>query len=110
MVFQLSNGNAFGFFRAGELGTMRTMEIHFGIVRDKEGIYSGLLESRSRGRQLAVCYNSDGKLIVKICIVKRIHRRKEGGSVTLMSPDDGNSETTILIDHIQSIYPIRAFA
>lgn len=86
------------------------MEIHFGIVRDKQGIYTGLLESRSRQRQLAVCYNSDGKLIVKICLVKRIERRKDGIWVTLFSPDDNNSEITILIDHIQSIYPIRAFA
>lgn len=86
------------------------MEIHFGIVRDKQGIYSGLLESRSRHRQLAVCYKSDGKLIVKICMVKRIERRKEGSLVTLFSPEDENSEITIPIDHIQSIYPIRAFA
>ena len=86
------------------------MEIHFGIVRDKQGIYAGLLESRSRHRQLAVCYNSDGKLIVKICLVKRIDRRKDGTWVTLISPDDDHDETTILIDLIQSIYPIRAFA
>ena len=86
------------------------MEIHFGIVRDKQGIYAGLLESRSRQRQLAVCYNSDGKLIVRICMVKRIDRQKEGTWVTLFSPDEENSEVTVLIDNIRSIYPIQAFA
>ena len=86
------------------------MEIHFGIVRDRQGIYTGLLESRSHQRQLAVCYNNDGKLIVKICVVKRIERSKEGIWVTLSAPDDDNSEITILIDHIQSIYPIRGYA
>lgn len=86
------------------------MEIHFGIIRDKQGIYTGLLESRSRHRQLAVCFKADSKLIVKISMVKRIDRRKDGTWVTLISPDDGDNEITILVDDIQSIYPIRAFA
>jgi hypothetical protein len=86
------------------------MEIHFGVVRDKQGIQSGLLESRSTHRQLAVCYSSDGKLIVKICIVKDIDHRHDGTWVTLLSPDGNNSETNILLEHIQSIYPIRDFA
>lgn len=85
------------------------MEIHFGVVRDKQGIHSGLLQSRSHHRQLAVCYSSEGKLIVKICIVKSFDTRKDGTWVMLRSPDD-DSETEVPLDHIQSIYPIRDFA
>ena len=86
------------------------MEIHFGVVRDRQGIHSGLLQSRSHHRQLAVCYSSEDKLIVKICIVKGFDTRKDGTWVTLRSPDDDNSETEVPIDHIKSIYPIRDFA
>lgn len=86
------------------------MEIHFGVVRDKQGIHSSLLQSQAHHRQLAVCYSSEGKLIVKICVVKDIEKRNDGTWVTLLSPDDNDSETRILLDHIQSIYPIRDFA
>ena len=89
---------------------MRSIEIHFGVIRDKQGIHSALVQSRSHHRQLAVCYSSEGKLIVKICIVKDIDKRKDGTWVTLLSPDDNNNETNIPLDHIQSIYPIRDFA
>lgn len=86
------------------------MDIHFGLIRDKQGIYAILQDSRSRQRQLAVCYNSDGKLLVKIAVVKDISGGKDGKWVTVFSPDDDKSELTIPIDHIQSIYPIRDFA
>lgn len=85
------------------------MDIHFGLIRDKRGIIAALEESRSRQRQLAVCYNSEGKLLVKITTVKDISKRKDGNWVTLFSPDDHNSELRIRVDHIQSIYPIRDF-
>lgn len=86
------------------------MDIHFGLIRDKRGIHAMLQDSRSRQRQLAVCYNSDGKLLVKIAVVKDISGGKDGKWVTVSSADDDNSEVTIPIDHIQSIYPIRDFA
>jgi hypothetical protein len=86
------------------------MEIHFGVVRDKQGIHSSLVESRKQHRQLAVCYSSEGKLIVKICIVKEIEKGNDGTWISVLSPDDDNSETRIHLDHIQSVYPIRDFA
>jgi len=86
------------------------MDIHFGLIRDKHGILAALEDSLSRQRQLAVCFNSDGKLIVKITTVKDIRNRKDGSWVTLFSPDDHNREFSIPVDHIQSIYPIRDFA
>lgn len=88
---------------------MRSMEIDFGLVRDKQRIYSGLTSSQSQKRQLAVCFNSDGKLVVKIAVVSKIEHCNDGTWVTLLSPDD-NSETRLLLDHVQSIYPIRDFA
>jgi hypothetical protein len=89
---------------------MRSMEIHLGVIRDKEGIYSALLESQSTTRQLAVCFKSDGKLLVKICSVRHMVLRQDGVNVTLKSQTgDKDNETTILLEHIQSIYPIRDF-
>ena len=87
------------------------MEIHLGVIRDKPGIYSALLESQSTKRQLAVCFNSDGKLLVKICTVSDMeHIENAGVKVTLTSNMDGkDNEITIELDHIQSIYPIRDF-
>lgn len=87
---------------------MRSMEANVGVIRDKPGIYSGLWQSQSSNHQLAVCYNSDGKLIVKICTVKEIVREDTGTRVTLVSDND-KSETIILFDQIVSIYPIREF-
>ena len=86
------------------------MEIHFGVVRDKQGIHASLVESRKQHRQLAVCYSSEGKLIVKICVVKEIETRADGTWITVLASDDDNSETQIHLDHIQSTYPIRDFA
>ena len=85
------------------------MEINEGVIRDQQGIYAGLLQSQRLHRQLAVCYNSDGKLLVKISMVKDITRSKEGMLVTLGSPDETRLETIIPFEHIQSIYPIRDF-
>ena len=99
-------GNVFRFFRANWI--MRGMEANVGVIRDKPGIYSGLWQSQSSNHQLAVCYNRDGKLIVKICTVKDIVREDPGTRVTLVSDND-KSETVILFDEIVSIYPIREF-
>jgi hypothetical protein len=89
---------------------MRSMEIHLGVIRDKEAIYSALRESHSTKRQLAVCFNSGAKLLVKICTVTNIVGSPHGVSVTLKSQtDDKDKETTILVQHIESIYPIRDF-
>jgi hypothetical protein len=89
---------------------MRRAEVHVGVIRDKQGIYAGLLQSHSSNHQLAVCYNSEGKLIVKICTVMNIMGGKADGTVILRSqPDDANSEITIKLDDIESIYPIRDF-
>lgn len=85
------------------------MEIHFGVIRDKEGIYAALRNSQSLNRQLAVCYNDDGKLLVKICIVGKIVGKKEGVRVILKSPGEDEDDTTVPLDQIQSIYPIRDF-
>ena len=48
------------------------MELHFGMISDRDAIYSGLVESKSLNRQLAICHNSNGKLLVKICTVVEI--------------------------------------
>jgi len=85
------------------------MDVHLGVIRDKQGIYSALLKSQSLHRQLAVCYNHEGKLIVKICTVKEIERTGEGSTVTFVSQDDATSETRVPLDQIQSIYSIRDF-
>lgn len=88
---------------------MKSTHVHAGVIRDKRGIYLGLLKSKSENRQLAICYNSDGKLIVKICVVKDIVGEGSTGTVMLVSPDDPNVETSIPVEYIQSIYPIRDF-
>lgn len=89
---------------------MRSMEIHLGVVRDKEGIYSALLQSQSMNRQLAVCFKHDGKLLVKICTVMDIVGDKDRLKVILKSHgEDKERETTIPLNRIQSIYPIREF-
>ena len=89
---------------------MRRVEVHFGVIRDKPGIYEGLRQSQSSNRQLAVCYNSGGTLIVKICTVKDIVGDKEGTIVLLHSEHhDPACDSTIMLDQIESIYPIRDF-
>jgi len=87
---------------------MRRTEIHFGVIRDKKGIHAGLLQSKASNRQLAICYTSEGKLLVKICTVMDI--KKDGSGIILRSQADGPAgEITITMDHIESIYPIRDF-
>jgi hypothetical protein len=88
---------------------MKSTQVNLGVIRDKQAIYLVLLKSKSLHRQLAVCFNSDGKLIVKICIVKQIIRDNKGSTVRVVSPDDTHTETAIPLDHIQSIYPILDF-
>jgi hypothetical protein len=86
------------------------MEIQMGVIRDKQGIYAGLLQSQSMAHQLAVCYNSDGKLIVKICNVVDIAGENEEAMITLRTQlEDPATETIVHLDHIESIYPIRDF-
>ena len=89
---------------------MRSMEIRAGVIRDKQGIYKGLLQSRSLDHQLAICYSEAGKLLVKICSVINIAGDQNRGRVTLRSPSDNpETETTIDLNNIQSIYPISDF-
>ncbi len=85
------------------------MDLNVGVIRDKQGIYSGLLKSQSLNHQLAVCYNSGGKLLVKIAVVAHIIPTKEGTTITFASPDDASVEIVIPLDDIESIYPIRNF-
>ena len=81
-----------------------------GVIRDKQGIYAGLLQSQATARQLAVCYNSDGKLIVKICTVVGFTGGQDEGKVTLRTQsNDPATETVIPLSYIQSIYPISDF-
>jgi len=86
------------------------MELNVGVIRDKPGIYSGLWQSRSTNQQLAICYNSGGKLLVKICTVKEINGTDKDAMVTLVGPDEESAEVEIPLDSILSIYPIRDFA
>ena len=89
---------------------MRSIEVHFGVVRDKPGIYAVLLQSKSFKRQLAVCYSIGGKLMVKISTVMEISGGPDEGTVVLRSQsEDAQSETTVKMDCIESIYPIREF-
>jgi len=89
---------------------MRSMEIQLGVIRDKQGIYAGLLRSQTMAHQLAVCYNSDGKLIVKICNVIDIAGKKDEATITLRTrPEDPATEMIISLNDIESIYPIRDF-
>lgn len=85
------------------------METNIGLIRDKPGIYSGLWQSKSSHQQLAVCYNHEGKLLVKICIVKELTRTQSDTMVTLTSPDHESEEISIPFTAIESIYPIRDF-
>ncbi|HEX8039819.1 MAG TPA: hypothetical protein VF490_11750 [Chryseosolibacter sp.] len=87
------------------------MELHFGMIRDKGGIYSGLAESQSTNRQLAICYNSKDKLLVKICTVASLSKTRDGVRVTLNTQgDDGSPEpVTVMLEQIESIYPINEF-
>lgn len=89
---------------------MRGMEIQMGVIRDRPGIYAGLLQSLSLARQLAVCYNSDGKLIVKICTVVGISGENDKRMVALRTdPENPSTETVVPLNLIESIYPIRDF-
>lgn len=85
------------------------MEVNVGVIRDKPGIYTGLWQSQSSNQQLAICYNSESKLIVKICTVKEIVKEGDETNVTITCPDNDKAETTIPFDSIVSIYPIRDF-
>jgi hypothetical protein len=87
------------------------MELHFGMIRDKEGIRAGLAESRASNRQLAICYTSSNKLLVKICTVADLSPANGEGLVILNTQrEDGSLEKmTVILDDIESIYPINDF-
>ncbi len=86
------------------------MEVNIGVIRDRQGIHAELLRSESTSRQLAICYISDGKLIVKISVVKKLKNTPEGIIVLLgATANDPPHETVVPLDQIQSIYPISDF-
>lgn len=89
---------------------MRSMQLHFEVIRDKESIYAELIQSQSLGYQLAVCFNDEGKLIVKICTVTAITNDNDRTLVTLRSdPADITTECLVDLDSIESIYPMHVF-
>lgn len=85
------------------------MELHFEVIRDKEAIYAELVQSQSQGHQLAICYNKDDKLAVKICTVKDIVRRNDKVAITLHSGLHDASTEEIALDIIESIYPLHFY-
>ncbi|MGC1240743.1 MAG: hypothetical protein WA874_04100 [Chryseosolibacter sp.] len=86
------------------------MEVHFGFIRDKQRIHAGLMNSKSSNHQVAICYSSEGKLLVKICTVVDVTSDAQGATVTLRTQqDDPATELRIPVDQIQSIYTIRDF-
>jgi hypothetical protein len=87
------------------------MKTQMGVIRDKDGIYAGLLQSQSLAHQLAVCYHSEDRLVVKICTVINIAVGDEPALVTLRTrPEDPPAtEIVVSLDHIESIYPISDF-
>ena len=89
---------------------MRGMELHFEVIRDKETIYAELLQSKSMGYQLAVCYKNGENLIVKICNVKDVTSKDQSVQIILRSePNDDSSEAVVELEKIESIYPIHEF-
>lgn len=85
------------------------MEVRSGVIRDKQGIHAGLLQCKSSNNQLAVCYSSDGKLLVKICYVMDVPAGGDGPTTMRLDPNDQATEFKVRVEDIQSIYPIREF-
>lgn len=85
------------------------MEVRLGVIRDKQGIHAGLLQSKSSNNQLAVCYSSDGKLLVKICYVLDVPKAGDGPAIMRLDPNDPTTEFHVRLEDIQSIYPIKEF-
>ncbi len=89
---------------------MRSMQLHFEVIRDKESIFAELIQSQSLGHQMAICFNDEGKLIVKICVVTEITYDNDRTLVTLRSDlVDVTTECVVALDSIESIYPMHAF-
>lgn len=88
---------------------MRGTEEHIGVIRDKPGIYAGLVQSQATGQQLAICYRQDDKLIVKICLVKEVTGDHNGAKVVLHMPEHPTDELRVELEQIESIYPIRDY-
>ena len=85
------------------------MELNIGVIRDRQGIYSGLQQSQVTNRQLAVCYNSGGTLLVKISVVSEIITECDRITIVLQSSLDPLNKTAVSLDQIQSIYPITDY-
>lgn len=88
---------------------MEGRDVNVGLIRDPEGIYNGLQESREGNRQLAVCYNAEDKLMVKICIVAELLHENGKVTVVLGSSDEPPDSFSVPLEHIQSIYLIKDF-
>jgi hypothetical protein len=88
---------------------MRDMALHFEVIRDKETIHSELLQSKTMGYQLAVCYRDEQNLNVKICNVVDIVQNPGRIVVTLRSESNENGEIEVGLETIESIYPIHMF-
>jgi hypothetical protein len=87
---------------------MRSMELHFEVIRGRDAIHAELLQSKSAGYQLAICYHSGENLIVKICNVSDVVPGLDGLLVNL-GPESNAAENVIPLDQIESIYPIHEF-
>lgn len=86
------------------------MQLHFGVISGKAAIRAALLRSKGRNRQLAVCYASGGKLLVKIgCIMELLEGRDGGRAILRSKSEESATEFSIPLDHIRSVYPIREF-
>jgi hypothetical protein len=88
---------------------MRGTEEQAGLIRDKSGIYAGLVQSQSTGQQLAVCFRSDEKLFVRICLVKEVVSNEEGIRTILLIPETPDDTLTLDLHQIESIYPIHEY-
>jgi hypothetical protein len=86
------------------------MELHFEVIRGKDAIYAELLQSKSMGYQLAICYHSGENLIVKICNVSDVVPGADGFQVNLRPESTEDVSNNIIpLDQIESIYPIHEF-
>jgi hypothetical protein len=88
---------------------MRDMALHFEVIRDKATIQTELLQSKTMGYQLAVCYRDDENLNVKICNVIDIVQNADSLAVTLRSASEKTHDIVVGLETIESIYPIHVF-
>ena len=88
---------------------MRDMALQFEVIRDKETIHRELLQSKTVGYQLAVCYRDEQNLNVKICNVIDIVQNADRVVVSLKSESSEHGEIMVGLETIESIYPIHMF-